>query len=169
MKERRRGTEAVLFVLSVFCWEQCKPLMCDSSFPPREKAPLPCPTAALILGWEYCNTQSAVVLAYISSCLCGIPPSLPHCWLLVWFFFCLFFFVSFHFISNSETCHILLGWKGDPLKIFANYLENDKTSLVSSECINRTSCSYKGGLFFRLGGGALWDMLESLKFLFFFL
>lgn len=127
-EERRRGMEALLLVLTMFCWEQCKPLVCDYSFPPREQALLPCPTAALIIGWEYCNTQSTAVSGleiqlFVWDPAVSPPPSLPHSWLL--FFFVLF---VFHFISNWETCHILSGWKGDPLKIFASCLVDGKTS-----------------------------------------
>lgn len=90
VKERRR-MEALLFVMLIFCWEQCKSLMCDYSFPPREQALLPCPTAALIVGWEYCNTQSTAVSGleiqlFVWDPTVSPPPSLPHCWLLFWIF-----------------------------------------------------------------------------------
>lgn len=128
VEKRRRGVEALLFVLSVFCWQQCKPLVW-LQLPTQGAGSCPAPLLLLSLAGKIATRNLVQFLAQRSSCLCGIQlfPLLPpfHIVGFCFRFFCCFFST---FVSNWETCHILSGWKGDLLKIFASCLVDGKTS-----------------------------------------
>lgn len=109
VKERRRGVEALLFVLLVFCWERCKPLMCDYSFPPREQAGSPAlphccayPWLRILQHTISCSSGSEIQL-FVWDLAVSPPPSLPLvCFCFGFLLIC--FFSTLYITEKLATC-----------------------------------------------------------------